>query len=207
VKVLSYPKPFNYSAINNFAAREAQGELLLLLNNDVEIKDPRWLSEMVVQFDRPDVGVVGKKLLWPNGLVQHGGVVVGVNGLAAHAFNDCWTDDPGYMGLNRLDREQSAVTAACLMIRKEDFLAVGGLDETHLPVTFNDVDLCLKIRGQGKRVVLTARFPLIHHESASRGKEDTPQKQARSKHERVHAALDCQRYRVHGSVLPSGSEP
>jgi len=184
VKVLSYPKPFNYSAINNFAAREAQGELLLLLNNDVEIKDPRWLSEMVVQFDRPDVGVVGKKLLWPNGLVQHGGVVVGVNGLAAHAFNDCWTDDPGYMGLNRLDREQSAVTAACLMIRREDFLAVGGLDETHLPVTFNDVDLCLKIRELGKRVVLTTRFPLIHHESASRGKEDTPQKQARSKHER-----------------------
>ena len=184
VKVLSYPKPFNYSAINNCAAYEAQGELLLLLNNDIEIKDPRWLSEMVVQFDRPDVGVVGKKLLWPNGLVQHGGVVVGVNGLAAHAFNDCWADDPGYMGLNRLDREQSAVTAACLMIRKEDFLAVCGLDETHLPVTFNDVDLCLKIRELGKRVVLTTRFPLIHHESASRGKEDTPQKQARSKHER-----------------------
>ena len=184
VKVLSYPKPFNYAAINNFAVQHAQGELLLLLNNDVEIKDPRWLSEMVVQFQRPGVGVVGKKLLWPDGLVQHGGVVVGVNGLAAHAFNDCWADDPGYMGLNRLDREQSAVTAACLMMAREDFLALGGLDETHLPVAFNDVDLCLKVRDLGKRVVITTRFPLIHHESASRGREDTPQKTARAKLER-----------------------
>jgi O-antigen biosynthesis protein len=184
VKLLSYPKPFNYSAINNMAAQAASGELLLFLNNDVEIVDSRWLTEMVVQFGRADVGVVGKKLLWPNGLVQHGGVVVGINGLAAHAFNDCWQNDPGYMGLNQVDREQSAVTAACLMIRRDDYLAVGGLDETNLPVAFNDVDLCLRIRELGKRVVLTTRFPLIHHESASRGKEDTPQKQARARRER-----------------------
>jgi len=197
VNVLSYPKPFNYSAINNVAARQANGELLLFLNNDVEIKDPRWLSEMVVQFERPDVGVVGKKLLWPNGLVQHGGVVVGVNGLAAHAFNDCWADDPGYMGLNRLDREQSAVTAACLMIRREDFFAVGGFDEINLPVTFNDVDLCLKVRERGKRVVITTRFPIIHHESASRGKEDTPPKKARAKHERQSF---MQRWIANGTV-------
>ncbi|UOD51417.1 glycosyltransferase family 2 protein [Orrella daihaiensis] len=186
ITVLSYPKPFNYSAINNMAAEAATGELLLFLNNDVEIVDPRWLTEMVVQFGRDNVGVVGKKLLWPNGLVQHGGVVVGVNGLAAHAFNDCWQNDPGYMGLNRVDREQSAVTGACLMIRREDFLEAGGLDETNLPVAFNDVDLCLRIRESGKRVVLTTRFPLIHHESATRGKEDTPQKQARARRERQY---------------------
>ena len=184
IRVLSYPHPFNYAAINNFAAEEANGELLLLLNNDVEITDSRWLSEMVVQFGRADVGVVGKKLLWPNGMVQHGGVVVGINGLAAHAFNDCQSDDPGYMGLNQFDREQSAVTAACLMVRREDFLGVGGFDAEHLPVAFNDVDLCLKLRGLGKKVVLTTRFPLIHHESATRGKEDTPEKLARARRER-----------------------
>jgi GT2 family glycosyltransferase len=188
VRVLRYPHPFNYAAINNFAAREARGELLLLLNNDVEITDPRWMTEMVVQFtrdgaDKP-VAAVGKKLLWANGMVQHGGVVVGINGLAAHAFNHCQANDPGYMGLNLFDREQSAVTAACLMIRKSDYWAVGGLDAHQLPVAFNDVDLCLKLRELGKRIVLTTRFPLIHHESATRGQEDTPQKLARAKRER-----------------------
>lgn len=184
LRVLRYPHPFNYAAINNFAAEQANGELLLLLNNDVEITDARWLSEMVVQFQRPGVGLVGKKLLWTNGMVQHGGVVVGINGLAAHSHTHCQDNDPGYMGLNRFDREQSAVTAACLMVRRKDYWAVGGLDAHHLPVAFNDVDLCLKLREIGHKIVLTTRFPLIHHESATRGQEDTPQKLARARRER-----------------------
>lgn len=183
-RVLSYAKPFNYSAINNLAAQKASGELLLFLNNDIQMLHPDWLTEMVVQFQRPAVGVVGKKLLWPNGMVQHGGVVVGVNGLAAHAFVDCTHEDPGYGGLNRLDREQSAVTGACLMIRRSDFRAVGGFDERALPVTFNDVDLCLKIRQRNQLVVITTAYPLVHNESSSRGKEDTPQKLARAQRER-----------------------
>jgi len=183
-KVLSYPKPFNYSAINNLAAEHAKGELLLFLNNDIEMIDADWLSEMVVQFQRPDIGVVGKKLLWPNSMVQHAGVVVGINGLAAHAFTACHADDPGYQGLNLVDREQSAITGACLMIRREDFMRVGGFDEDSLPVAFNDVDLCLKVRQKGKKVVLTTGLPLIHNESSSRGKEDSAQKMARARRER-----------------------
>ena len=184
VKIVSYPKPFNYSAINNLAVEQATGELILFLNNDVEIIQPDWLSEMVAQFQRPNVGIVGKKLLWPNAMVQHGGVVVGINGLAAHAFTACQADDPGYQGLNLVDREQSAVTGACLMIRREDFLQVGGFDEYHLPVAFNDVDLCLKLRQLGKKVVITTGYPLIHNESTSRGKEDSAQKMARARRER-----------------------
>ena len=185
-RLVAYPKPFNYSAINNLAAKKATGELLLFLNNDIEILHRDWLTEMVVQFQRPEIGIVGKKLLWPNRMVQHGGVVVGVNGLAAHAFVQCEEKDPGYFGFNLLDREQSAVTGACLMMRREDFWAVGGFDETGLPVTFNDVDLCLKIRQRNQKVVITTAYPLIHNESSSRGKEDSPQKKARAQRERAH---------------------
>lgn len=184
VRLVSYPKPFNYAAINNLAAKKASGELLLFLNNDTEMLEPDWLTEMVVQFQRPSIGIVGKKLLWPNRMVQHGGVVVGINGLAAHAFVQCEASDPGYFGFNLLDREQSAVTGACLMIRRADFLKIGGFDEISFPVAFNDVDLCLKIRQQNQRVVMTTRHPVIHNESASRGKEDSPQKRARARRER-----------------------
>jgi GT2 family glycosyltransferase len=183
-RILAYPKPFNYAAINNFAAKKATGELILFLNNDTEMQDPAWLTEMVVQFQRPGVGVVGKKLLWPNRMVQHGGVVVGIHGLAAHAFGDCEAEDPGYFGFNLLDREQSAVTAACLMIRRADFLKIGGFDDASFPVAFNDVDLCLKMRQDGQRIVITTAYPLIHNESSSRGKEDSPQKRARARRER-----------------------
>ena len=184
VRLISYPKPFNYAAINNLAAKNASGELLLFLNNDTEMLDPGWLTEMVVQFQRPGVGIVGKKLLWPNRMVQHGGVVVGINGLAAHAFVQCEADDPGYFGFNLLDREQSAVTGACLMIRREDFIEIGGFDEVSLPVTFNDIDVCLKLRQRQQRIVITTKYPVVHNESASRGKEDSPQKRARARRER-----------------------
>ncbi|MFR0675407.1 glycosyltransferase family 2 protein [Enterobacterales bacterium AW_CKDN230030176-1A_HGKHYDSX7] len=179
VRVLSHPYPFNYSTINNAAVMKAEGELIGLVNNDIEIIDSTWLKEMVSQL-RPGVGAVGAKLLWPNGMVQHAGVVVGINGLAAHTGNS-WTDtDAGYLAFNQLTRRQSAVTAACLLTRKETYLAVGGLDEQAFPVAFNDVDFCMKLNEQGLALIWTPFAKLIHAESASRGKDQTPEKRARA---------------------------
>ncbi|EKT4452352.1 glycosyltransferase family 2 protein [Pseudomonas putida] len=180
VKVLSHPHPFNYSTINNRAASYATGEIIGLINNDIEIIEGGWLKEMVSQVMRPDVGAVGAKLLWPNRMVQHAGVVVGVNGLAAHTGNALEQRDPGYLGMNQISREQSAVTAACLLIRKTVFEAVEGLDERAFPVAFNDVDLCLRIHKRGLRVIWTAFAQLVHAESASRGKDESLEKQSRA---------------------------
>ncbi|SEJ14460.1 Glycosyltransferase, GT2 family [Azotobacter beijerinckii] len=183
VRVLRYRHPFNYAAINNWAVEQAQGSIVGLINNDIDVLEPGWLKEMLGQLLRPGIGAVGAKLLWSNGMVQHGGVVVGVNGLAAHAGNHLNKDDPGYLGLNQLAREQSAVTAACLLVRKADYQRLGGLDERRFPVTFNDVDFCLRLGEAGKRLVWTPFARLIHAESASRGKEDTPSKSARAARE------------------------
>ncbi|MDV7209641.1 glycosyltransferase family 2 protein [Azotobacter beijerinckii] len=183
VRVLRYRHPFNYAAINNWAVEQALGSIVGLINNDIDVLEPGWLKEMLGQLLRPGVGAVGAKLLWSNGMVQHGGVVVGVNGLAAHAGNHLNKDDPGYLGLNQLAREQSAVTAACLLVRKHDYQRLGGLDERRFPVTFNDVDFCLRLGEAGKRLVWTPFARLIHAESASRGKEDTPSKSARAARE------------------------
>ncbi|KQQ65562.1 glycosyl transferase [Pseudomonas sp. Leaf127] len=183
VKVLPYPQPFNYSAINNYAADHATGELLGLVNNDIEIIEAGWLKEMVSQLLRPNVGAVGAKLLWPNRMVQHGGVVVGVNGLAAHTGNNLEQQDPGYLGMNQITRRQSAVTAACLLLRASIFDAVDGLDERAFPVAFNDVDLCLRIQQLGLHLIWTPFAQLIHAESASRGKDQIPEKRARASRE------------------------
>ncbi len=183
VTVLRHPFPFNYSTINNRAASVATGEIIGLVNNDIEIIDRDWLKEMVAQLLRPAVGAVGAKLLWPNRMVQHGGVVVGINGLAAHSGNTLAEQDPGYLASNQLTRRQSAVTAACMLMRKKVFDAVGGLDEHRFPVAFNDVDLCLKIQQQGLHLVWTAFAQLIHAESASRGKDLAPEKRARAQRE------------------------
>ncbi|WP_083281668.1 glycosyltransferase [Pseudomonas sp. NBRC 111120] len=180
VTVLDHPYPFNYSTINNRAARCATGELIGLVNNDIEIIDPLWLKEMVAHLVRPGVGAVGAKLLWPNRMVQHGGVVVGVNGLAAHAGNNLHEHDAGYLASNQITRQQSAVTAACLLLRKKTFFEVGGLDEFAFPVAFNDVDLCLKIRLQHLKIIWCASAKLIHAESASRGKDEISEKRARA---------------------------
>ncbi len=184
VNVLSYPQPFNYSAINNHAVAHATGELIGLINNDIEIIEAGWLKEMVSQLLRSHVGVVGAKLLWPNRIVQHAGVVIGVSGLAAHTGNKLGQRDAGYLGLNQIARKQSAVTAACLLLRKSVFNAVGGLDEWAFPVTFNDVDLCLRIQQSGLHIIWTPFAQLIHAESASRGKDQTPEKHARASRER-----------------------
>ena len=157
----------------------ATGDVIGLVNNDIEIIEGGWLKEMVAQLYRPGVGAVGAKLLWPNRMVQHGGVVVGVNGLAAHAGNNLEQRDAGYLGLNQVTRRQSAVTAACLLLRKAVFDDVGGLDERAFPVAFNDVDLCLRIQQKGMHMVWSAFAQLIHAESASRGKDLSPEKGTR----------------------------
>jgi GT2 family glycosyltransferase len=180
VKVLPHPYPFNYSAINNRAVEHASGEIIGLINNDIEIIESGWLKEMVSQLLRENVGAVGAKLLWPNRMVQHGGVVVGINGLAAHAGNNLEEHDAGYLATNQISRRQSAVTAACLLMRKSVFEELGGLDEKAFPVAFNDVDLCLRIQASGLNLTWTAFAKLIHAESASRGKDQTSEKRARA---------------------------
>lgn len=183
VRVLRHPYPFNYSTINNRAVDLATGDIVGFINNDIEVINSGWLNEMVAQLLRPGVGAVGAKLLWPNRMVQHGGVVVGINGLAAHSGNTLADQDPGYMALNLLTRRQSAITAACMLTRKSVFDKVAGLDEYRFPVAFNDVDFCLKIQQQGLHLIWTAAAQLIHAESASRGKDLIPSKAARARRE------------------------
>jgi GT2 family glycosyltransferase len=148
--------------------------VLCLLNNDIEATSDDWLDEMLTRLAEPDVGAVGALLTWPGGVVQHGGVVLGVNFAATHAFTDRLAGDPGYLDLLRVAHECSAVTAACLVTRRDDYLRVGGMDEVHFAVAFNDVDYCLKLREAGQRIVFTPHARLIHAESASRGRDDRP---------------------------------
>jgi GT2 family glycosyltransferase len=183
IKILAHPHPFNYAAVNNRAASIAEGELLCLLNNDVEIISASWLSEMVCQLSRQDIGVVGAKLLWPNMMVQHGGVVIGVNSLAAHTGNSLSRDDAGYLGFNQITRQYSAVTAACLLVRKSTYISLGGQDEEAFPVAFNDVDFCMKVLKTGEKIVWCASAELVHAESASRGKDDSQPKRMRAQRE------------------------
>jgi GT2 family glycosyltransferase len=172
VRILQYPGPFNYSAINNAAAREAGGEILLLLNNDIRVIEPGWLRELASQALRPDVGIVGAKLYYANHQVQHGGVVLGPHGHMAHVHRCADRNDPGYFGQLAHARTLSAVTGACAAIRRSVFFEVGGFDQINLPVSFNDIDLCLRLGDYGYRVVWTPFAELFHLESASRGKED-----------------------------------
>lgn len=178
VNVLSYDKPFNYAAINNWAAGQAHGEVLLLLNNDVESQNADWLSEMISHACRQEVGIVGAALYYPDDTLQHGGVILGVGGVANHAHLRLKKGNPGYFGRAMLTQDLSAVTAACLMVRKEVFTEAGGLDE-ELRVAFNDIDFCLRVREKGYLVVFTPYAALYHHESVTRGYEDTAEKKAR----------------------------
>lgn len=184
VNVIQHPGPFNFSAINNHAVQQAKGSLIGLINNDIEAIDPGWLKAMVRHLLRPNVGAIGAKLLWPNGMVQHAGVVLGLHGLVGHTGNDWHKDDIGYFGYNQITHSASAVTAACLLCKREDYLAVGGLDEIDFPVNFNDVDFCLKLRSIGKRIVWTPEAQLLHAESASRGGDDAPYRRGRLEREK-----------------------
>ena len=177
-RVLTWEKEFNYSAINNCAAKEAKGEYLLFLNNDVEILTPDWMEEMLQNCQQENVAAVGAKLYYPDDTIQHAGVVLGLGGIAGHIMCRASKEDPGYFGRMISVQEISAVTAACMMVKKSDFDAVGGLDET-FQVAFNDIDLCMKFRAAGKKIIFTPYAELYHYESKSRGLEDTPEKQFR----------------------------
>ncbi|WP_374347201.1 glycosyltransferase [Chitinimonas sp.] len=176
-RVLRDDGPFNYSALNNGAARQARGELICLLNNDIEAINADWLSEMVAQALRPGIGAVGARLWYPDDTLQHGGVLL-IRGVAGHAHVNLLKGHGGYFGRAVVTQNLSAVTAACLVIRKAIYDEVGGLDED-LAVAFNDVDFCLRVQRAGYRNLWTPFAELYHHESKSRGHEDTPAKQAR----------------------------
>lgn len=178
IRILPYNAPFNYSAINNYAVSHARGDIIGLVNNDIEVITPDWLEEMVSWAAREDIGCVGAKLYYDNGAIQHAGVVLGIGGVAGHSHKYFPRDSYGYFSRLMVHHNVSAVTAACLLIRRDVYESVGGLDE-HLAVAFNDVDLCIKVGARGYRNIFTPFAELFHHESASRGHEDTPEKKAR----------------------------
>ena len=186
VRILRYDAPFNFSAINNFGAAAARGSILLLLNNDVEVIHGDWLTELVAQACQPGNGVVGAKLLYPDQSIQHAGVVVGFGGVGGHIASREPRNFAGQMARCRIAQNITAVTGACLAVRKSVFVEAGGLDEERLPIAFNDIDFCLKVAALGYRNVWTPYAELFHHESASRGFENTPEKQARFEREVLH---------------------
>ena len=173
-RVLHYSGPFNFSAINNFAVEQTDSPWLLFLNNDIEVIDADWLGTMAEHIQRPEVGAVGARLLYPNDTVQHGGIVVGVGGIAEHAFRGWPAEAPGVCRQLQITRNYSAVTAACLLTRREVLEKVGGFDEERLPVTYNDVDLCLRMRRAGYLIVYTPFAKLYHHESGTRRRTVEP---------------------------------
>lgn len=178
LKVITWESGFNYSAINNFAQSQAKGEYVLLLNNDIEVITHDWIEQMLMFAEREDVGAVGAKLYYDDDTIQHAGVIVGLGGVAGHSHKGFARDNPGYMARAAIAQNLSACTAACLMIRKDVYEEVGGLDEGYA-VAFNDVDFCMKIRAAGYLIVFTPFAEFYHYESKSRGDEDTPEKRAR----------------------------
>lgn len=178
VRVLTWEKEFNYSAINNFAAEEAQGEYLLFLNNDVEILTPDWIEEMLQNCQQENVAAVGAKLYYPDDTIQHAGVIIGIGGVAGAMFVGMARERSGYLRKAILQQDLSAVTAACMMVDRKAWEGAGGFNED-LAVAFNDIDFCLKVRREGYLVVYEPNVELYHYESKSRGYEDTPEKQKR----------------------------
>ena len=185
-RVIRDDSPFSYSAINNLGASQARGEVLCFLNNDIEVIAHDWMEELVSQACRPGIGAVGAKLLYPNTTIQHAGVVLGIGGWAGHAHKGFSLYAHGYVGRASLASNFSAVTGACLAVQKKHFDQVGGFDDVNLKVACNDVDLCLKFIEAGLRNLFTPHALLFHHESATRGYEDTPEKKARFQKEVDH---------------------
>ncbi|MGH8501275.1 MAG: glycosyltransferase [Gammaproteobacteria bacterium] len=185
VRVLAYDEEFNYSAINNFAIRQAKGELVCLLNNDIVVINEEWLSELVSHAVRPEVGAAGAMLYYPDDTIQHAGIVVGVGGVAGHSHKLFRRGDPGYFGRLSLAHNVSGVTGACLLARRAVLDECGGLDAENLKVAFNDVDLCLKLRERGYLIVWTPHAELYHLESASRGSDNVPETVDRFNREQV----------------------
>lgn len=184
VRVLRDESPFNYSALNNLAVAGSSGSVICLMNNDIEVMDAGWLRQMVSSLLQPGVGIVGCRLYYPDGTLQHAGVVVGLGGTAGHIFRGQKRDDAHYMHRPMLRQEYSAVTAACLVTRKEVYEQLGGLD-TDFAVAFNDIDYCLRARKHGWKVVYDPHAEMVHHESASRGRDRTPEQKARLSSEKA----------------------
>ncbi len=180
VRFLTVEEPFNYSRLNNLAAAGCRSDYLVFMNNDVFVEHPNWLRLMMNEA-LADTGVaaVGARLLYPNQTIQHAGVVVGPAGVGAHAHRGCGPEDYGYIGRILLSHEVTAITAACMLVKHSVFEEVGQFDETHLKIAYNDVDLCLRIRAAGHRIVYCAEALAWHHESVSRGSDDVPEQEAR----------------------------
>ena len=182
VKIVTWKGEFNYSAINNFGEKEAKGEYLLFLNNDVEVIHSRWLEEMLGNCQRKEVGIVGAKLYYPDDTIQHAGTIIGIGGIAGHAFLNMPRSRTGYLHKASIQMNLSAVTAACMMMKKEVFEKLGGFEEK-LTVAFNDVDLCLRTVQAGYLIVYNPKVELYHYESKSRGSEDSEEKVRRFQRE------------------------
>lgn len=203
-KIIPYDAPFNYSAINNMAAKKTDAEILVFMNNDIEIISPGWLREMAAHAVRPDVGAVGAKLYYPNETIQHGGVMLGFGSpkdpVAGHLFHTLPRNHPGYFGRAVMAQALSGVTAALMVMRKSVFEEIGGFDEKNLPVAFNDVDICLRIAKHSYRIVWTPYAEAYHHESATRGNDLEKDKIARFRGEigymrgKWGKQLDCDPY-------------
>jgi GT2 family glycosyltransferase len=183
-RVVAHDVPFNYSEINNYAASQARGDYFLFLNNDTEVITPDWMTFMVEQAQRESIGAVGAKLLYPDGRVQHAGVIIGIGGIAGHAFRHFESNADGYYNFLRTANNYSCVTAACLMTRRTVFEKLGGFDE-ELAVAYNDVDLCLRIGKAGYRVIYLPYVELRHYESKSRGYDVTEEQEDRDLSERL----------------------
>ncbi len=187
IRVITWKgKTFNYSALNNFGVRYTKGEYLIFLNNDVELITEDWIEELLGHCQRPEVGITGVKLYYPDDTIQHGGVIIGLGGLAGHAFTGLSRENVGYFRRASMQADLSAVTAACMMVRRSVFEQAGGFDE-RLAVAFNDVDFCLRVRELGFLVVYDPYVELYHYESKTRGYENTPEKQARFEGEVAYA--------------------
>jgi len=177
IRVYPFPGAFNFSAINNFGVAQARGDYLLFLNNDTQVVEPGWLAAMLEHAQRPDVGAVGARLHYPDGRIQHAGVVLGIGGAADHAFRGVPGEAFSYFGLASVVRNVSAVTAACMAMSRRVFEDIGGFDE-RFRVALNDVDLCLRLRRRGYEIVYAPRAHLIHHESGTRGRMHPPADEA-----------------------------
>jgi GT2 family glycosyltransferase len=178
VRVIKWESGFNFSAINNFAVKYAKGDYLLFLNNDIEVITPNWIESMLGNAQRKEVGAVGCRLIYPDNTIQHAGIVIGIGGIAGHAFLNMPANRTGYLHRASTQIDVSAVTAACMMMRKDVFEKAGGFEEK-LTVAFNDVDLCLRVREMGYLIVYDAYVQMYHYESKTRGAEDTEEKARR----------------------------
>lgn len=202
IRILHYDHPFNYSAINNFAAEQAKGEYLILLNNDIQIITRRWIEEMMMYVQREDVGAAGAMLYYPDNIIQHAGILIklGPHRIAGHPFYHWPRNIIGYMGRACYAQNMSAVTAACMMVKASVYRVVGGLDES-FPVAFNDVDFCLKIRETGKLIVWTPFAEAYHYESKTRGLDEQSEEKTKRFEE------ECRRFRDRWQKVLDAGDP